>query len=286
MTEIELPQGGGTDRELWEGLGDLVELLPSEWVLIGGLMVQLHALERAAPDVRATRDIDVLGQGRPQRALPAIDAALRRAGFQPAEPDLDNYAFRYVRDDLIVDVLAPDGLKPAPRLDASRSAIGVPGGSQALARAETVTSALTVDQKPPASRRTNRRKRSNGPTTTGRRTTVPSALGSGTSSTRLMRLRLAAQPEAEIKIAYESCAAKHGPGSVSARRGSRAAQEHRRLERVRRSPLPDSNRQPATAGAEPGRHHPAALVRYFTRPRGGRLISSIVTSVTFGGRSG
>jgi len=111
---------------------------PVDWVLVGGLMVQLHALERGLPDVRATRDIDVLGQARPQGALPAITAALRAAGFRPEQADLDNCAFRYVHEDLVVDVLAPDGLNPAPMLDASRKAIGIPGGSQALARAETV----------------------------------------------------------------------------------------------------------------------------------------------------
>jgi hypothetical protein len=37
---------------------------------------------------------------------------------------------RYQRDDLTVDGLAPDGMKRG---------VGVPGGSQALARAETVT---------------------------------------------------------------------------------------------------------------------------------------------------
>ena len=54
-------------------------------------------------------------------------------------PDLDGYAHRYVRDGLIVDVLAPDGMNPPPTLDGTLKAVGVPGGSQALARAETVT---------------------------------------------------------------------------------------------------------------------------------------------------
>jgi hypothetical protein len=108
-------------------------------VLIGGLMVQIHAWQRGMSDVRATMDVDVLGQARPQGALPEIDAALRRAGFEAVAPDLDGYAHRYVRDGLIVDVLAPDGMNPPPTLDGSLKAVGVPGGSQALARAETVT---------------------------------------------------------------------------------------------------------------------------------------------------
>jgi len=30
MIEIELREGGGADRELWDGVGDLVELLPPD----------------------------------------------------------------------------------------------------------------------------------------------------------------------------------------------------------------------------------------------------------------
>jgi hypothetical protein len=52
---------------------------------------------------------------------------------------VDGYAHRYVRGDLVVDVLAPDGMNPPPTLDGSVKAVAVPGGSQALARAETVT---------------------------------------------------------------------------------------------------------------------------------------------------
>jgi hypothetical protein len=136
MSEIELPADLPGP---WEAVGELVELLPADWVLIGGLMVQLHAWEGGMTDVRATVDVDVLGEARPQRALQAIDAALVRAGFKPSPPDFDGYAHRYVRDELIVDVLAPDGIRPPATLDGSLKAVGVPGGSQALARAETVT---------------------------------------------------------------------------------------------------------------------------------------------------
>jgi len=36
------------------GVGELAERLPGEWTLIGGLMVQLHAVEHGITDVRAT----------------------------------------------------------------------------------------------------------------------------------------------------------------------------------------------------------------------------------------
>ena len=114
-------------------------MLPGEWMLIGGLMVQLHAIERGVLDVRPTGDIDILGQARPQGTLSSIDAALRREGFEAILEDLDGYARRYVRDGLIIDLLAPDGIRPAPDLGGGRRALGVPGGSQALTRSETVT---------------------------------------------------------------------------------------------------------------------------------------------------
>ncbi|HEX5852991.1 MAG TPA: hypothetical protein VFY36_07860 [Solirubrobacteraceae bacterium] len=139
MIEIDIDPSNDESRRLWSSLGDLVALLPPGWVLIGGLMVQLHALEWSMGDVRATTDIDVLGQARPQGALVAIDRALRRHGFTPDWPDDDGYAHRYVRDALVVDVVAPDGMKPAPQLGTGRVAVEVPGGSQALVRQEEVT---------------------------------------------------------------------------------------------------------------------------------------------------
>lgn len=139
MSEIDIDLDDPETLKLWAAVGELVELLPGQWVLIGSLMVQLHALEHGVSEVRLTGDIDVLGQARPQGALSSIDAALRGGGFELVGPDLDGYAHRYERDGLIVDVLAPDGIKPPPDLGAGLKAIGVPGGSQAITRSETVT---------------------------------------------------------------------------------------------------------------------------------------------------
>ena len=80
MIEIDPPDE--TSRRLWHAVGEHVELLPPDWTLVGGLMVQLHALEHDVPDVRVTVDIDVLGQARPPGPLQAIDRALVDAGFQ------------------------------------------------------------------------------------------------------------------------------------------------------------------------------------------------------------
>lgn len=138
MSRIEVDPDDEDSRKLWHAVGNLVECLPGGWVLIGGLMVQLHAFEHGITEIRPTRDVDVLGQARPQGALTAIDEVLRAEGFEPTGPDLDGFAHRYQRDDLIVDVLAPDGLNPAPDLGRGLKAVGVPGGSQALDRSEVV----------------------------------------------------------------------------------------------------------------------------------------------------
>jgi hypothetical protein len=56
--DLEDPETVG----LWTAVGDLVQRLPGEWVPIGGLMVQLLAIEHGLIDVRPTVDIDLLGQ--------------------------------------------------------------------------------------------------------------------------------------------------------------------------------------------------------------------------------
>jgi hypothetical protein len=128
MAEVELRLADEHSRRLWSSVADLTELLPAEWVLVGGLMVQLYALEAGVEGIRATMDVEVLGHGRPRGALTAIDEALGHDGFELQLP-ADGVVRRYLRGELIVDVLVPDGM---------RDRIGVPGGSQALARAESV----------------------------------------------------------------------------------------------------------------------------------------------------
>jgi hypothetical protein len=143
MTRVEVDLEDDESRKLWRAVGDLADRLPGEWVLVGGLMVQLHALEHGISDVRLTRDIDILGQARPRGTLTAIDRTLRDEGFKPTGPDPDGFAHRYEGGDLIVDILAPDGLDRPPELGGGVKAVGVPGGTQALARSEVVT--VSVD---------------------------------------------------------------------------------------------------------------------------------------------
>jgi hypothetical protein len=238
MTEIDVDIVEDQETlRLWTAVGDLVGHLPGRWVLIGGLMVQLHAIEHGIVTARATVDIDLLGEARPPGALGSIDAALRTHGFELVGPDLDGYAHRYERDGLVVDVLAPDGIKPPASLGKGIKAVGVPGGSQALSRSELVT--LIVD---------------------GRRFELrrPTLLGAVLIKTRSLMVH--SDPEAQREDLLRLLALIEDPRAMSAdlrkteRRWLRQADE--RLDTTGVSPLDDATTRRAVlayrllAGAE------------------------------------
>lgn len=101
---------------LWDDLGRLVaQVLPADWTLVGGLMVQLHAYEAGEMGVRVTTDIDILGDARKQKAIEKIARALDDDGFELEPPSpTDGVSHRWRRGELIVDLLAPDGLRGDP----------------------------------------------------------------------------------------------------------------------------------------------------------------------------
>ena len=59
-----LPTLPGHDDALWDTLIELTDPRPSEWTLIGGQMVYLHAIEHAATPPRVSTDLDVLVNAR------------------------------------------------------------------------------------------------------------------------------------------------------------------------------------------------------------------------------
>jgi hypothetical protein len=61
MKRVEIPSGDPATLALWRSLSEIADALPGEWVLVGGLMVQLHAYEHGITDVRATVDVGLGG---------------------------------------------------------------------------------------------------------------------------------------------------------------------------------------------------------------------------------
>jgi len=132
-------------RDLWDATLDLADELPDGgWALVGGLMVQLHAYRYGQAGVRATTDIDILAnsRARPRSLTEVIAERLLVLGYQVAQqtgligpPTI----YRFEREGEIVDVLGPDGMKGLPpKTLGNNETFQVPGGTQALARTETV----------------------------------------------------------------------------------------------------------------------------------------------------
>jgi hypothetical protein len=116
--------------------------MPYGWVLVGGQAVCLHAIERGAPFVRPTRDVDMALD---IRAYPTIlhdfTALLVKHNFESAGESLEGHQHRWLRGNAMVEVLIPRHL--GERADSSRGVTGgttiaAPASRQALDRAETI----------------------------------------------------------------------------------------------------------------------------------------------------
>ena len=144
---IELPPLATPVDQLWHVLLDLGEQLTVGWALVGGQMVLLHALEHGRVPPQISQDGDVVADVRTQpSAVHDVVAALGAAGFEPDIPSADGIAHRYSRPaeprPVVVDVLGPEGLPADTQLLVTappNRTIEIPGGTQALARTETVT---------------------------------------------------------------------------------------------------------------------------------------------------
>lgn len=110
----------------------------ASWLLIGGLMVQVHA-GLAGCTSRATEDVDMLIDVMSSTEnINGVVKALEKLDFKPQEPGLRNTAFhRMVKDNFIVDVLIADHL-PTGKQKAAKvnrwPILETPGGAQAIER--------------------------------------------------------------------------------------------------------------------------------------------------------
>lgn len=126
-------------RRLWSEVGRLArQVLPGDWTLVGGLLVQLHAFEAGEANVRVTTDVDILADARRIDGFERIVQALRADGFELQDPSPDEIGHRWERDGLVLDLLAPEGLRESPRVMGRIRTVQIPGGTQALARTEVV----------------------------------------------------------------------------------------------------------------------------------------------------
>lgn len=154
---VVLPAMPPEQTASWHGLLDLYERLDSGWTLIGGQLVHLHCAERGRLPVRPTNDADTVVDVRADpKMLRSFTGALVELGFTSAGVSAEGVEHRWVRDAASIDVLLPEGVgersRARPGVTGSPS-LSTKGGSQALARSETVP--VTVDGRQGFVRRPN-----------------------------------------------------------------------------------------------------------------------------------
>lgn len=138
---IRIIPSSDSEAQLWRTTAEVARLFDDwPWVLIGGLMVAILEREHGVTVSRTTIDVDALIDVRAlTQATRQAAIRLEGAGFV-AEQTADGFAYRFVRGDDIVDVLAPDHL--GPRTDIVTAPPGrtleAVGGRQALERRRLV----------------------------------------------------------------------------------------------------------------------------------------------------
>lgn len=144
----------------WPNVAELARVLPvDQWTLIGGLMTQMHAINRGVDAVRPTNDIDIVLHIEKTRGVPNATAdALERIGYKIKEniDPRNNVSHRFTRGIEHIDVIASsdtsqraDGLPSSDTVDVvvadhaapsvteqmrNRDMVKIEGGTQALRR--------------------------------------------------------------------------------------------------------------------------------------------------------
>ena len=137
----------------WSTVFDVIQATDTnDWVLVGGLMVQLHARRVNIPPPRATKDVDLIVDVAANGASVAhIATALLRIGFEPVVPaSRREPIYRFHRDAEQVDLMVADHLPVRlKRRFMMRPAFAVTAGEQSLRRRDTfvltsTTRSLTI----------------------------------------------------------------------------------------------------------------------------------------------
>lgn len=138
---VRLPPFTEEQEAAWHTVLDLDEHLNAHWCLIGGQLVTFLGYEYGRLEHRATDDGDVvLGVWTHRGALKEASTLLRGRGFTEATTS-DAYGYRYQRGQASIDLLLPEETeneKYPPTTATGRPGFVVPGGNQALIRAERV----------------------------------------------------------------------------------------------------------------------------------------------------
>jgi hypothetical protein len=138
---VELPTEPEDVKALWKELLDLADEPPVPWILIGAQMVALHVWRANGRTPRISRDGDVLVDVlQAPTGTRVLAEHLADRGFELDGPNRLGQGHEFSRGGVRIDILAPDnlGLRADLRTLNQATTLSVPGGTQALARAETI----------------------------------------------------------------------------------------------------------------------------------------------------
>jgi len=130
--------GGEGEEPPWSTLAELAcATRASEWVLFGGLMVQVHALRAGVTPSRPTRDVDlVIDVQACTSNVASVSGAIQQLGFvarMPAQKSSPLHRFERGREQ--IDIMVPDHLPAHSRVRVlARPVIAVDAGAQAIGR--------------------------------------------------------------------------------------------------------------------------------------------------------
>ena len=144
LLRLDDPVGGW--HRPWPQAFEIARALPpGSWTLVGGLMVQLHALLAGLQPSRPTTDVDAalhLETGSVTYADAVAD--LRRLQYELDRSAMHTYRFQ--RGDDTIDLMTADHLAPSLRARfAGKDVFAVTGGTQALRRTMDVDVATADD---------------------------------------------------------------------------------------------------------------------------------------------
>jgi hypothetical protein len=109
---VVLPHLGNVGR-LWAAVLDVADQRAHGWTLIGALMVMLHEHEAGTPTRPATADADAVVDARGATDATRTMATLLQAqGWEldTGHIDPDGHGYKFRRDGLEFDVIAPEGM--------------------------------------------------------------------------------------------------------------------------------------------------------------------------------
>lgn len=122
----------------WPLAFELASRLPTgSWVLVGGLMVHVHALRAGVNASRPTTDVDLLLNIETASAA-EIGRALIHLGFETVTPYRGNPVHRFTRGADVVDVMVARNVRVPTRWN-QLPLLRSPGAAQALDRRDTYT---------------------------------------------------------------------------------------------------------------------------------------------------